>query len=223
MTPPEPARSLGRDLVRIHKAITRGLAVGASSGTRFLGHGFPEETLRQGFADYVRTLALVLSAHHLGEDEIAFPALKAKLPAAPYERLAADHLKIEGLLGAVGGAAGHLTEGGGDAGLRVVVDGLKGISAVWSTHIELEERHFDEKALGEVMELEVQAEVSGAMAKHSQEHAGPPFLALPFVLFNLDGEDRAGFAAALPKAVTEALIPGEWKDKWAAMKPFLLT
>ena len=222
MTAKEPRPNLAQDLVRIHKAITRGLTVAVTKGGQFMREGFPDESMRRGFADYVQSLGFVLGAHHLGEDEIAFPALRARLPAAPYGRLAADHQKIEGLLGPLREAIGHLVEGGTGDELQKVVEGLRSITLLWSPHIELEEMHFAEKAVGDVMQPDEQAKVSGAMGKHSQEHAGPPFLALPFVLFNLEREDRAEFAAALPKAVREELIPHEWKDKWAPMKPFLL-
>jgi len=47
------------------------------------------------------SLASILSAHHLGEDEIPFLALYEMLPEAPYERLAVDNKKIEALLRAV--------------------------------------------------------------------------------------------------------------------------
>jgi hypothetical protein len=41
------------------------------------------------------------------------------------------------------------------------------------------------------------------------------------VLFNLDPIDRAAMSATIPKPVAD-LIQGEWKEKWAPMKPFLL-
>jgi hypothetical protein len=58
--------------------------------------GFPDASMRQGFFSYVQALTIVLGAHHLGEDEIAFPAFRPKLPAAP-QRLAADHHTIRRL------------------------------------------------------------------------------------------------------------------------------
>lgn len=55
-----------------------------------------------------------------------------------------------------------------------------------------------------------------------QEHTGPEYLVVPFVLYNLTTEDRAITAQGLPAIVTEQLVPIEWKDKWAPMQPFLL-
>ncbi len=86
----------------------------------------------------------------------------------------------------------------------------------------MEQTAFSAEAIAGVMTMDEQSELSAALSKHAQEHAGAPFYALPFVLFNLEIEDRAEMAAHMPKMVIEELIPGEWKLKWMPMKPFLL-
>ena len=95
MTDTSNLPNLAEDFLRIHRAITRGLFVAVTRGTVFVKDGFTDHSLQQGFALYIQALTAVLSAHHLGEDEVAFPALKLKLPAVPYESLAADHMRIE--------------------------------------------------------------------------------------------------------------------------------
>jgi len=222
MTTENSLPNLARDLVRIHGAISRGLSVGATSGARFMREGFPDTGMELGYARYVLSLTIVLGAHHAGEDEIAFPALKARLPAAPYGRLVADHQFIEASLGAVRNAMGDVAGDTASVGLSVVVEGLTRASAIWPRHIQLEEEHFAEGVIAAVMTPKEQAQVSVAMAKHSQERAVPPYLALPFVLFNLAAEDRASMAETLPRVVVEQLIPKEWKDQWMPMMPFLL-
>jgi hypothetical protein len=222
MTPANSLPNLAHDLVRIHKAISRGLSVGTTSGAKFMREGFPDAGLEQGYARYVLSLAIVLGAHHRGEDEILFPALKARLPAAPYSRLANDHQYVETSLGAVRNAIGDVAGDTAKVGLNVVLEGLTRVSAVWPRHIQLEEEHFTEEAIGAVMTPGEQTQVSVAMAKHTQAHATPPYLALPFVLFNLAAEDRASMAEALPRVVAEQLVSKEWKDQWMPMKPFLL-
>ena len=172
--------------------------------------------------DYVQSLAAVLSAHHQAEDEIAFPALRKSLPAVPYERLTADHKKIEAALGSVMNTLPEAAGTNSTAGLGIVVDGLRKVLAVWTPHIKIEETSFAPTAIAEVMSPNEQAEVSASMGKHAQEHAGPPFLVIPFVLFNLAGADRAAMAKTMPKVILEQLIPGEWKEQWSPMRPFLL-
>ena len=145
MTPENSLPNLARDLIRIHRAISRGLSVSATRGAEFMREGFPDAGMRRGFFSYVQALTIVLGAHHVGEDEIAFPALRAKLPAAPYERLAADHYAIDASLAEVRGAMSHMAGDRDRAGLSALVDGLRRVSAVWPPHIQLEEQHFAEE------------------------------------------------------------------------------
>ncbi len=222
MIPKDNLPSLAGDFLRIHKSITRGLTVGVTRGSDFIRDGFPDPGLQQGFGLYLQALTAVVSAHHLGEDEIAFPALRQKLPSVPYERLSADHIAIEKALDLVKSILPELARANPEAALVKAVDGLKRIRAVWTPHIEIEQMAFSPTAIAEAMTFAEQAQVSMDFAKHSQEHVGPPFIALPFVLFNLASTDRAEMAAMMPKMLIEQLIPGEWKEKWAPMKPFLL-
>jgi hemerythrin-like domain-containing protein len=222
MIPNNNLPNLAGDLLRIHRAITRGLTVGVTRGSDFVREGFPDQSLQQGFALYLQALTAVVSAHHLGEDDVAFPALKQKLPAVPYERLGADHITIETALNLMKSALPELAGANSAAAWVKVVDGLKSILAVWNPHIEVEQNAFSSTAIAGVMTPAEQAQLSIALAKHSQEHVGQPFLGLPFVLFNLAPADRAEMAATMPKMLVQELIPGEWKEKWAPMKPFLL-
>jgi hypothetical protein len=214
--------NLAEDFLRIHRAITRGLTVGVTRGLNFVSEGFPDPSLQQGFALYLQALTAVVSAHHEGEDEVAFPALKQKLPGVPYERLGADHGTIEETLDMVKSKLPELAGVNPAAALVKAVDGLKSILVVWTPHIEIEQTAFSATAIAEAMTPAEQAQVAIAFAKHSQEHAGPPFFALPFVLFNLAPADRVEMAAMMPKMLIEELIPGDWKEMWAPMKPFLL-
>jgi hemerythrin-like domain-containing protein len=214
--------NLAQDLLRIHRAITRGLTVGVSRGDEFAQEGFQDSELRRGFMLYVQSLGVILEAHHLAEDEIAFPYFKEKLPAVPYERLSVDHREIQTMVDAIREAMKDVKASGAGDGLTRMVDGLRQISGVWTPHIQIEEERFSAKALSGVMSIDEQGRISGAMAKHSQEHATPGYLALPFVLFNLSGEDRDEMAAAMPPVVVEELVPKVWKGQWAPMKPFLL-
>lgn len=213
--------NLAEDFLRIHRAITRGLFVAVTRGAVFAKDGFTDCNLQQGYALYLQALTAVLSAHHLGEDEVAFPALKQKLSNVPYESLAADHVRIETALEQVKHALPELATEAPGVGLVKVVENLKLILSIWTPHMLIEESAFSTTAIAGAMTREDQARLSEALSKHAQEHVGPPFLALPFVLYNLSTKDRAKMTASMPKTVVEELIPGEWKDKWAPMKPFL--
>jgi hypothetical protein len=221
MTKKNSQSNIALDPLRIHKVISRGLLVGKEKGAEFMQAGFPDPGIRKGYAIYVKGLTVVLEAHHLSEDEVAFPFLREKLPSAPYERLTKSHQEIVALLDSLRKALPDIEEGDVVA-LIQLVDGLRKVSDIWRPHIQTEETYFSQNALMEVASAEEQGRVSAAMAKHSQEHATPGYLALPFVLYNLDSEDRVLMAASLPSLVVEELIPKAWKGLWAPMRPFLL-
>jgi hypothetical protein len=214
--------NLAQDLIRIHKVITRGLKVSMAKGREFIEAGYPEPIVFQGYKSYAHTLASVLAAHHQGEDQIAFPALRNSLPHAPYERLAADHLVIEALLVQVNQAEMSLSGQPHDSALKALVDRLNEIFAVWEPHIQKEEFHFSMANVSKAISSEEQGKLSSAMAKDCQARAQPSALVVPFVLYNLEATDRSVMASTLPPTVMNELIPKMWKDQWTPMKQFLL-
>lgn len=213
---------LSRDLNRIHKVITRGLSIGTAGGDEFRQDGFPDPAVKKGYVDYVQTLGMVLEAHHLSEEEIVFPIFVEKMVIAPYERLTADHREISRLVGSLRRGAGDVAAEGDTDDLSLLVDTLRRIHALWVPHIAIEEECFASPALVKAMTPEEQGKLGADLGKFSSEHSGPPALAVPFVLFNLDPVDRAAMTANLPKALVEELVPVTWKEMWAPMKPFLL-
>ena len=212
---------LAGDLVRIHRVITRGLAIGLEKGHYFKQAGFSEISLQQGFCDYSRSLATVLSGHHQAEDVVAFPAFQKRLPQGPYEHLAAQHRQIEALLVSTHQAVNEMNETGGD-GLDWLIDDLNRITEIWEPHIRMEESIFSQEALDEVMGQVEQENLDAQIGKFSSEHSMPPHLIVPFVLFNLNNEDRAIYLSHMPGNIMGDLVLKAWKEQWAPMKPFLL-
>jgi hemerythrin-like domain-containing protein len=215
---PSPAR----DLVRIHRVITRGIATVIERGDEFRQTGFPDQHLRQGFTDYSRSLATVLDGHHLSEDSILFPAFKVKLPQAPYGKLSENHREIEALLVPVNQALAELSTPAEKNALAQLVDTLRKITEIWAPHIRMEESIFSHEALSEVMTQAEQTQLTVDIGKFSQEYSLPPYLITPFVLFNLNSEDRVVMLSHMPLGIMGDLVMKAWKDQWAAMKPFLL-
>ena len=80
---PNPLPNVGTDLIRIHKVVTRALEVSKQNS---LNASLPDEVLQSGFASYVRSLIILLHEHHAGEDELAFPFWRTRLPDGPFER-----------------------------------------------------------------------------------------------------------------------------------------
>jgi hemerythrin-like domain-containing protein len=214
--------NLAKDLIYIHKVITRGLKVSISEGRSYALRRSIHPRLVAGYSCYIHSLAAVLDAHHTGEDLIAFPEFRKLIPSAPYIRLANDHQKIEELLSFIPPALKDLNRDAPQAGVEAIVSTLGKVEEVWYPHIKLEEQFFSEEALSQVMELEHQGRISAATSKHSQDHSEPAHWIIPFILFNLQREDRLSFSANFPPVVINELVPEAWKDLWAPMKPYLL-
>lgn len=220
MSPNTP--NLAKDLIRIHKVITRSIQVSLSEGNKHLQLGFPTPEAQQGYSSYIHSLASVLESHHQSEDQIAFPAFRNVLPLAPYAQLTAEHHQFEILLAKI---PVRITELSGDSPmntLKELVDILEELSSLWKPHIHVEEEYFSEEVLNAVMNPEEQGRISAASSQYSQEHSGPPFWVVPFILYNLEPDERAVMASFLPPVIKDELVPKVWKDQWAPMKPYLL-
>lgn len=213
---------LGVTLLLIHQSISRGIQISRHFSRIFGQGGFPDDTSRQGFADYVRSLATVLRAHHLTEDELAFPRLRELLPGAPYDLLTDQHRLMESLLDEIGirigRAAGDAASGEPLAKLESALTKLEGI---WKPHIEEEEAHFTPGKIDSLMQPDEQTAFVAQMAEFNQRHSAPDYLVVPFTLFNLALEDRNIMSQMMPPIVTQHLVPVAWKEKWRPMMPFL--
>jgi hemerythrin-like domain-containing protein len=218
MEPTTP--NLAADLIRIHKVITRGINVCLVKGREYLQSGFPQSQALLGYSRYIHSLASVLDSHHTVEDIFAFPELRRMIPSAPYAKLASDHNQIEGLLTTLSPLIAELSDG--HKGLVSIVDTLRKTSEIWEPHIQLEERYFSEATLNAVVPLDDQRRISEAIGKYSQEHSGPPYWVVPFILYNLERDERAIMAATFPALILEEMVPTVWADQWAPMKPLLL-
>jgi hypothetical protein len=215
--------NLALDLIRIHKVITRAIYTSLIKGREFRQTGFPEHQLLVGYSAYVHCLSEVLGSHHRGEDLIAFPAFIKVLPSAPYAQLFADHRAVDCQLFNIPQALTDLSSDTPDKGLQVIIDTTENLSTIWEPHILLEEHYFSKEAVNAAIDLDEQKRISEAVAKHSQEHSEPPYWVIPFILYNLEPDERAKMAENFPPSIVNELVPVVWKDQWAPMKPLLLS
>jgi hemerythrin-like domain-containing protein len=215
--------NLGGDLIRIHKAITRAQDVILERSAAFAQDGFPDEVILTGFADYVKSYTSFLNGHHLTEDELAFPQFRTKYPDVPYDRLSGDHRKIVTIIDVINTSIEKIAaQPDNKSQLLVLANAMAGLKALWHPHIDIEEQAFSSQMLDGTYSATEQAQMSQEMAQHAQKNSGPDYLVVPFFLFNLSVGDRTDLEKMLPPIITEQLVPIVWKDKWAAMKPFLL-
>ncbi len=208
----------GEDLIRIHKAITRGIDVSINHSQ---GCG-PQIDLRPGFLTYVHALTIVLHGHHSGEDDISFPFWKAKNPVVPVEQLMDEHrhmvFQIEKIEAWVNSGEAAWQPGT----LSTVHGALTALGDLWSPHIALEEAVMGPEMAEQMLTPEENEVLGIQLSQHGQQHAQPGELALPFVLYNLAGNDRAAMQQAFPPVIAQQLIPIDWKPVWLPMQPFLL-
>jgi hemerythrin-like domain-containing protein len=214
--------NVGANLMRVHRAVTRAFDVAIEAGQQFAAQGWPDESTREGYVNYVRSLISFLRGHHLGEDDLIFPYFRDKLPDVPYDRLARDHHELEALLSRLEGILDAEAVPDSSQALAELGVGLQAARGMWHPHIQVEEEHFTLEILGRIVPVEEHVRLGRASAEHSQAHTGPDYLVVPFFLYNLDEEDRAAMVRVMPPVVTEQLVPHVWKDQWASMKPFLL-
>jgi hemerythrin-like domain-containing protein len=204
-------------LLRMHKVISRALNVCIQKCDDYLRkQGVPPEEAA-GFHMYVRTLKWITHSHHLTEDDIAFPYLRDKLEA-PYARLGDDHQAIARILGKLDACLLEISSGGVSK-LREV---LGEFDKLWGPHIKIEEEHFTADTLKPVVGMQEQVDLTVRSEEHGKKNAGPGPLALPFLIYNLEGTDRELFLMRLPWIVRKILVPFIFRGKWAPMSPFLL-
>ena len=214
--------NVAASLLCIHAAVTRGLEVALTS-VKSLCEASSDASTREGFLNYVRALSSTIHGHHLTEDELAFPYFRNKMREAPFDLLTMQHQQIVPVLNEINAAVSMCDEGRMSEGFRRLDQALERMISLWRPHIQIEEEHFTSARLESLpIPDEEHARLMDQIVKHSQKHTGPPYLVLPFMLYNLQPDMRARMAAEFPPEVTQHLIPVAWKDQWATMKPFLL-
>jgi hemerythrin-like domain-containing protein len=213
--------NIGSDLNLIHLIITRGLAVSIDFSDQYLRKGFPNSSTKDGFINYVNSLVTVLDAHHRLEDEIAFPGLKEKFPAAPYDLLEKQHEEIVMILKDIKKIINQM-----DITLKEPLKNLNSLlislNELWHPHIKIEQEHFSDKNIARLINFEEQLKLSQKFAEFGRENSKPEYYIVPFMIFNTTKPNREFFYRHMPSIVTQQLVPGEWREKWTSMKPFLL-
>ncbi len=207
----------GLSLIRIHKVITRALAVSLQNSQG----ASPQPDWRDGFQRYEQTFYTSLLSHHDGEDEIGFPFLKKKLPEAPFDILSQQHRLMIPILNRINDWCNTGSSAWEAAKLAGLHSALVDLHDLWHNHIPSEESQFSPSECERLLTPEENAQLDGQLGEFSARHALPGEHVLPFVLYNLEGDDRAAMALSFPPVVTQ-LVNSAWKPAWAPMQPFLL-
>jgi hemerythrin-like domain-containing protein len=218
-----PPQGVAADMLRIHRAITRGLQVTLERSEAFNQAGFPDKQTQLGFSCYVRSFANLLHSHHLTEEELAFPYFAVKIPDEPYDTFLFEHSEMAGFVYEIRSLTGLKEEALlPNKALEAINCAATGICGIWYSHIIKEEKIFDPERINKLIDTPEQIKMGRMFAEHNQKHTAPDYLSVPFLLYNLQHEDRQMISQLLPSEVTQQLVPVVWKEKWAPMKPFLL-
>ena len=209
---------LVQGLLGIHKVITRGLAISIQKCDEYMSKDGILQREAAGFSMYVSTLKWITHSHHLSEDEVVFPEIKDRI-VAPYERLHGDHQEITRILDSVGHALSGLSN---KNGVEKVQRELREFEKPWGPHIRTEEESFAAEKVLLLVGTQEQLKLSAKVGEHGMKSSGPPTLGIPFLLYNLEGNDRATFSAPFPWILKRVLVPIIWRRRWKPMGPFLL-
>lgn len=215
--------NIGGTMTLVHHAITRGLEEAKIRSIIFIGSGYTNSAVRDGFEIYVRSLGMVINAHHSAEDHVVYPYLKPKLPDAPYDQLSVEHKQMDVFLTELQENVEAFTNQDQDSlTLENLFRIVTNLTDLWTPHIATEQLYLYDTALTEaVMNVEEQLTLIQDATKHSLEQ-GNPALIVPFLLYNLESEDRGNMAALMPPELLKEMIPKVWKPQWSPMQPFLL-
>ena len=215
----QPAPNIGTSGLQVHNAITRSLELTQSKCLEFIqSSDEPDQATRDGFLLYVSTMGMVLNSHHLGEDEIVFPQLELTLIHAPFNELSAEHKLIDAILVSLR----QTVDAPPQDLYSNLLDTVTQLIERWAPHIAKEKRFiFSPEITAAFMSPEEQLQMQEEISRHAMAH-GNPALMLPFLLHNLNKEEREAFAFFLPPELTQTIIPTVWKSQWEPMQPFFL-
>jgi hypothetical protein len=213
---------IAQSFLTIHRIITRGLRVSNESVQGVVKHGFKDETSREGLFKYIQALSSILHAHHLTEDELAFPYFRELMPDAPFDTLIGWHQEMVGMLDEIKVAA-EACEGKGqlEPSLKQLENALGRLEETWLPHIQMETDEFIARA-DALINVDERLRLTQLFAEHGQKLSVPPYLTIPFLLYNLSPEDRLVFSQGMPAELLQHLVPVVWKPQWESMKPYLL-
>jgi hypothetical protein len=178
--------------------------------------------LREGFFNYIRALTSVLHAHHLTEDELAFPYFRQLLPQAHFDILIDWHKELAQILDEIKLTAEKVEKNDHpEIEIKNLENALIRLRESWLPHIQMETDAFIRKA-DSLISVDERLRLVRSFAEHGQKHSVPPFLTVPFLIYNLSEPDRKIFTQDMPPEVLEHLVPIVWKVQWESMKPFFL-
>ena len=211
-------KHLSKGLDLIHKVISRPIDIGISHLDKCLISNKIDIENHDGFKNYINSLVNVFFGHHQGEDEIMFPTFEKKIKDADFSELKRQHKELHPLAEKIK--------------VKIDIDSptidsyqeirslLQDTKDLWLKHREEKEKTV-ELDIEPALSSKEQIELGEKLGKHGQSMSKPANLILPFIIYNLEGNDREEFTGDMPWILKKFIVPIIWKKKWEKMKPFL--
>ena len=213
------SKHLSKGLDLIHKVLSRPLDVGISHLDKCLISNKVDIENHDGFKDYINSLVNVFFGHHHGEDEIMFPTFEEKIKGADFSKLKKQHKELHPLAEKIKDKV-NIDIPTID-NYREIRELLKETKDLWVEHRDEEEKTV-ELDIEPVLSSKEQIELGEKVGEHGRSMSKPATLILPFIIYNLEGNDREEFTSDMPWILKKFIVPVIWKKKWEKMKPFLL-
>ena len=145
------------------------------------------------------------------------------MPDAPYDELIAEHHVMEEILEELKATVEAIADQAqpGEP-LKELNGAATKLAELWHPHIDKEHLHlYDTHKTDAVMDLDEQIRLNQETSEYSQQLGDPAYM-VPLILYNLEPEERANMAQAMPPPVIQEMVPVVWQEKWAPMESFLL-
>ena len=215
---------LSKSLVRIHLLITRGIETAQSEIDEIREKGYTKPKTKEGFLKFLRSLTTVFHAHHLTEDEVVFPFFEQRKLDAPFDEWRMEHIKISSAVKSVSQLISDIENKNvpEEELLTKGHDLLNQLKDLWYPHFQSEEYYFQPSTIDLVTTREEIINIGKDIGKHSKELSQPGTVIIPFMLYNLELEDRKIFSKEFPWIINFIMVPGFWKSQWRSMEPYLL-
>jgi hypothetical protein len=214
--------NIGKDLIRIHSVITRGFYVALGNSQYPIMAKHFNETKRRGFISYVKSLISVMNGHNQLEDKIVYPYLRYRMSEVPYDILKNQHQNMMENLDSIVKTIEETSVRGFGESLGILNGKLKETQGLWHSHIQVEEKYFTPDNIDAALGYGEQTRLSRIFNEYIHEFAGPDYLVVPFLIYNLPPEERTVFSKKIPPALAIQVTSDAWKEKWMPMSTFML-
>lgn len=217
----EWAHGLAHDLLMIHTAQRNYIARVADFASAIGAGRSPGTGTVADFLLYAQGFYTLFHVHHGTEEKVLFPVLRERGQTELVEEYQKQHRALEELALAAEEKLNQAKEAPDDpVAFTAFAEATQAMRDKLEEHFSNEECRFTHEFAEEVLDEQSVNDAARRMAEHGKSYSKPPWIILPSILYNLEGEKRMTFIKAMPWILTRVIIPFVWKSKWKPLVPF---